>query len=170
MQNSDRARLLMDLLEGAGEREVPTSALKAQREGKGLSQSALSRRSGVGQQLISMIESGERSLTPDVAGKLAPILGTGPRELMKGEEIAALKRWALKGQLDPRLVLETALELDAEGSGDANEAILDALLNVLRDALERYEGAHVATKSRREAEAPTRDHLGRRIDKPYGRK
>lgn len=59
------------------------------REVRGLKQNELATTIGVSQQLLSMIERGNRRVTIDVARKLAPILGVNWYELIDGEEESA---------------------------------------------------------------------------------
>lgn len=60
------------------------NAIKALRESQGMSQSTLSRKSGVKQQTISMLETGERKMPRvDTAKKLADALGCTVDDLLK---------------------------------------------------------------------------------------
>lgn len=63
--------------------------LKQARQSKGMNQTDLARLAGISQQMLSMIELGERSLTVPVARKLAAVLGVKWYELIDGEEEAS---------------------------------------------------------------------------------
>lgn len=176
--DSRRIEALMDLLEGAGDPDsVPTSAVRDLRGRR--SQEEIALKAGLGQAYLSQIESGRRSLTKDVALKMAPALDVSADELLMAEEVSALQRQAVTGELDPRRVLDLILELAEQDEDDelAQDA-LDALLTVAKKSLATYqsglrerreeqdvESAEVSTKSRKPE--PTRDSLGRRLDKPH---
>ena len=63
--------------------------IRQRRKDIGMKQNDLSAASGVKQQLLSMIERGDRGLTVPVARKLAPFLGVKWYELIDGEEESA---------------------------------------------------------------------------------
>ena len=65
------------------------SNIRQMREARGMKQIELSAASGVKQQLLSMIERGERRMTVPVARKLAAVLGVKWYELIDGEEETA---------------------------------------------------------------------------------
>lgn len=63
--------------------------IRQRRKALGTKQVELATMSGVKQQLLSMIERGDRSLTVPVDRKIAPVLGVKWYELIDGEEESA---------------------------------------------------------------------------------
>lgn len=59
------------------------------REARGMKQNELATTIGVSQQLLSMIECGNRRITIDVARKLAPVLGVNWYDFYDGKEESA---------------------------------------------------------------------------------
>lgn len=149
---------------------VPVSAVKTLREGQGRHQMDVARISGVSQGYISEVESGKKSLSPEMAAKLGPALGVTADQLQVAEQVGTLQRLAVKGKLAPDRLLETILELaHVLPDGQVSDDLVDAFLRVLKKALTTFEqqekeqtegggAASVATKSLE----PDRDGLGRR--------
>ncbi len=180
---TNKAKLLAELLEQTprGKGKIPRSSIKSLRGSR--PQTSIAAKSGIAQSMLSMLEAGTRDLTPEVAMRLAPALGVSGTELWLSEQVAMLNRASLKGELSPNLLVEAILEL-AKSTPDSEigDALMDALLQVLRDALEKVdvgdmtalgseekpdeEVALYSAKSRKQQ--PTRDTLGRRINKPHG--
>jgi transcriptional regulator with XRE-family HTH domain len=135
----------------------------------------------VGQQTISSVESGTSQLTLKTAERLAPVLGrdVDAAELCAFEDVARMRRLALKGAISPEQVLAViqnliaaAAEEDEESAREIDGELTRALLSVLRLALRTYDGSSAvasvssaATKSARPD--GTRDSYGRRTSKPF---
>ena len=159
----------MQILGVDGDAEVPASAVKSLREEAGLSQVSLAAKSGLSQALITAVEVGQRDLSMKSARAIAPALGADSDDLLLAEEISSLKRAAAKGRLHPRTLFETILEMVYDDE-ELEEELLDALVSVLKQALDSYGGTSkgVAAKSAAEdPEAPRRDAYGRRINKRH---
>lgn len=146
---------------GGSEAAVPRSALKKAREVRGLSQGALAASTGVDQSAISKIENGQLRLSTKHAAALAPALGVSPAELGIAEGLAALKRAAGAGTLDPQDVLGVALKAAETGDTPRSQEVVGGLLDVLTESMSAFEVEFPP------AAEQTRDHLGRRINKPY---
>ncbi len=164
--------MVVEILEGVDVPPgAPESALKAIREAAGKHQLTLANETGVSQGFISELESGRKPLTSATAAKLAPGLGVAPEELEAAETITSLHRAALKSEVDPRQLLEATIDLSYSlPDNRVSDALIDALLSVLKHALETFEEergvAGVSTKSR--DDRPRRDRQGRRPGKPHG--
>ncbi|MDP8972027.1 MAG: helix-turn-helix domain-containing protein [Actinomycetota bacterium] len=150
----------------------PTSAVQALREAAGKGQLRSANEAGVSQGHLSLVESGAKPLTHEVALKMAPVLGVDVVELEAAEAIARLHRAALKQEVDASALLYAIEDLNSTlPDSDVSESLIEALLGVLKLALQHYDehekaAAKVSTKSR--ALGRTRDGLGRRVVKPYG--
>ncbi len=149
--------------------DVPSSAVRDLRGGR--SQEEVAGSAGIKQAALSRIESGKRGLSEKMALKLAPALGVEPNELMVAEEIAKTQRLAMKGRLDPRLLLESIMQV-ADSMPDSRVAddLINVMVQVLNRAMETYEGEGpdklaAATKSA-QRKRPDRDAFGRRRSKP----
>ena len=158
---------LLALIGGAGS-PVPTSALRARREARGLSQHRLARVSGVSQPTISRVEAGTAELPADAAVRLDAALKTdvagGEVPLYALEILTGLKRQALEGKLSPHKMLHAATlmaetEVTGEGMRPVIDAAVGAMLDVAVTAAEIWEG---------EAALKTRDRQGRKICKRFG--
>ncbi len=177
-----KAQLLADLLENAlsAAGKVPESSIKSLRGGR--PQAEIAAKSGVGQAYLSQLEAGKRDLTPEMAMRLAPSLGVSGTELWTSEQISMLRRASLKGEISPHMLLEAILEL-AKSTPDSElgDSLMEALMAVLREALEKVDVEDVTARGSEESEdeelpismkasrrVPTRDSLGRRINKPHG--
>ena len=170
--DKDRADLLAKILEapgGAAEGGVPTSAIRSLRGGR--SQVAIAAKSGITQAALSMLESGDRPLTEKTAKTLAPALGVSAKELMVSETISSAQRLAARGKLDPRLLLDTVMEVaNTMPDSKVSDDLIDAMISVLKQAMDTYQQtggaapAAVATKTDRKR--PDRDGFGRRVHKP----
>ena len=150
---------------------VPTSAIKSLRGNR--SQYEVALKAGITQAQLSRLEHGLRSLSPEIARGLGPALGVTGEQLLVSEDISKAQRLAIKGQLDPRRLLDAVMEV-AVGMPDSKVAddLIDAMLSVLKQALETYDGAGkppaaVATKTN--GKRPDRDGFGRRRNKPLQR-
>jgi transcriptional regulator with XRE-family HTH domain len=136
----------------------------------------------VGQQTISSVESGTSQLTLKTAERLAPVLGrdVDPAELCAFEDVARMRRLALKGAISPEGVLATIQNLiqaqaleDEEAAREVDGELTRALLSVLRLALRTYSpSSAVASVSSAAVKSAggsaTRDAAGKRIGKPFG--
>lgn len=167
MDLRSKAQMVVEILEGVDVPPgAPESALKAIREAAGKHQLTLASETGVSQGFISELESGRKPLTSATAAKLARGLGVAPEELEAAEAIASLHRAALKSEVDPRQLLEATIDLSHSLPDDeVSDALIDALLSVLKLALEHYDEhgramATVATKSK--ATGRRRDGFGLR--------
>ena len=169
---------MMELLERPSRTgPPPTSAVRDAREAMGLNQLELARRAGISQAYLSEIETGKVALKSETAYKLAPALKADPAELEFAESLSSLQRAAMRGTLDPRLLVETIMEFSAHApDSEVAENLTDALLQVLKKALQTYQETagteerapgKVTTKSA-EGPRPDRDSLGRRRNKPFG--
>ncbi len=173
MRFTTKSQKLAELLEAVElPPGTPESALKTMREQTGKHQLRLANEAGVSQGYLSEVESGKKPLTPAVAEKVAPVLGVTAAELEAAEQMSLLHRMALKGAVDPQRLLDAVTDLSSSlPDGEVSDALVDALLGVLKMALSTYDQhsaavAKVSTKSR--APGRTRDGLGRRVGKPYG--
>ncbi len=66
--------------------EVDRLKLRQLRRDRAWSQRDLARESGISQDTITRLETGQREAQPRTLRRLAGALGVEPRELMKGEE------------------------------------------------------------------------------------
>jgi len=170
--DKDRADLLAKIIEapgGVAEGGVPSSAIRSLRGSR--SQYDVALKASITQAQLSRLESGDRPLTQKTAKTLAPVLGVSVKELMVSEQISAAQRLAARGKLDPRLLLDTVMEV-ANTMPDSKVAddLIDAMIAVLKQAMDTYQQtggatpAAVATKTDRKR--PDRDGFGRRVHKP----
>jgi transcriptional regulator with XRE-family HTH domain len=127
-QFKTKAQLLAEILEQPSTtRPPPTSALRDFRKALGVTQEQLARTAGITQVHVSDVERGRR-LTPKVAMKLAGPLQTTLEDLLWAEYFSSLQRAALKGTLDPHVLLETILKLsDALPESEVADNLVDAL-------------------------------------------
>jgi plasmid maintenance system antidote protein VapI len=162
--------------------KIPASSIKSLRGSRRQADVAL--KANISQQHLSRLEYGTRDLTPETAVKLGPALGVSPTELWVSEQTARLNKLALKGEVSPHLLLEAILELaKATPDTEVGDALVSALMQVLRDAMERAEEEDDVTArgsdesededmmmplSMKSRKQPTRDNFGRRIQKPHG--
>jgi plasmid maintenance system antidote protein VapI len=159
--------------------KIPASSIKSLRGSRRQADVAL--KANISQQHLSRLEYGTRDLTPETAVKLGPALGVSPTELWVSEQTARLNKLALKGEVSPHLLLEAILELaKATPDGEVGNSLVAALMQVLRDAMERAEEEDVTALGSEESDdmmmplsmksrkQPTRDNFGRRIQKPHG--
>lgn len=179
MNFQTRTQKLKQLVAGvdSARGKVPASSLKSIRGA--MSQRQLALKSGVAQPLISQIEAGDRSLTSDMAMRLAPALNVTGTELWIAERISQLNQVAQKEQLDVHSVLELVLQLaQAMPDSDVGEQLTEALLGVAKDAIELAEDQAMTPREGQPPEAtlysakgqkprPDRDSSGRRINKPH---
>lgn len=162
---------LMQVSDGSKAAAPPESAIRDLRGPR--SQVEVATKSGLAQTTISSMERGDRSLTHEIALKLAPALDTTVDELETAEQISSLQREAAEGKLDPRLLVDTVLEIAGTlPDSEASDNLTMALVEVLRKALESFEtdeqeaaASRIATKSSQRR--ASRDSLGRRRDKPF---
>jgi transcriptional regulator with XRE-family HTH domain len=118
----------------SGGRPVPTSPIKEQRGSR--SQIEIAQAAGISQGFLSMLESGQKRLTPGVARRLAPALGTTTDQLLLGEHLAKLSRAATKCKIDPQRLLSEAEKLaEILPNGEVGDAIVEALAGIVRQAL-----------------------------------
>jgi transcriptional regulator with XRE-family HTH domain len=149
-QFKTKAQLLAEILEQPNSRTgpPPTSAVRDFRKARGLTQEQLARAAGITQVHVSDVERGRRRLTPKVAMKLARPLQTTPEDLQWAEYFSSLQRAAVKGTLDPHVLLETILKLsDALPESDVADNLMDALTDVLKKALQTYDHEAAARAS-----------------------
>jgi transcriptional regulator with XRE-family HTH domain len=111
---------------------IPTSALKESRGNR--SQVEIAQAAGISQGFLSALESGRKRLTPGVAQKLAPALGTTADRLVFIECLANLNRVAQKGHISLRPLLAEAERLAGMlPGGEVGDAIIDALVRIVRE-------------------------------------
>ena len=177
-----KAEVLLELLQQPSiTGPPPTSAIRDAREAKGWTQKQLALKADMSQSRLADLESGKAELHGETSHKIAEALGVNQEELEFAENLSALHRAAIKGSLDPRLLLETILDF-ARSTPDSEvaENLTDAMLQILRKALETYreEGmappeseSPVSIKSALKSgiTRPDRDVFGRRRSKPYGK-
>ncbi len=107
----------------------------------------------ISQGYYSELESGKKPLTPAVAERLAPVLGVTASELIVSGQLVSLKAMADRGGLEPQRMLDAIQELSwSLPEGQVSDDLVEALLAVLKRALETYDAhekarAKVATKS-----------------------
>lgn len=154
--------------------EAPGSVVRKLRGGQ--SQTEVALKSAVSQGHLSLVESGDKPLTADVARKLAPHLGVTPQRLQTMDQVGRLREAALKGSVDPASLLMTIQDLSLDLPDDeVSDRLIDALLAVLKDALEHHDRHQAAVSKAALKSAPTgpdsgtRDSLGRRRKKPHAR-
>lgn len=163
--------------------KMPVSAVKAVREQRGMSQSELVARvaelatqmggEGVKQGVLSDLERGRRSLTPDMADQLGPALGIEADKLLAMDVLGDVKLTAMKSadDLDPHFLVELIEYLDAvlPENDDADE-LLTAFMELAQERLAEYQArlAQRAALKSAYGEEERRDSLGRRRRKPYG--
>lgn len=82
--------------------------LRELRVRKDLTQAQLAEKSGVLQNQISMLETGDRPMSDAVAQKLAPVLGVDELMLKNGHSLTRFKIQAARGELDTSGALSTA--------------------------------------------------------------
>jgi len=82
--------------------------LRELRTRRNLTQVQLAEKSGVPQNQISMLETGDRPMSDAVARKLAPVLGVDELMLKNGHSLTRYKAQAERGELDPKKALSTA--------------------------------------------------------------
>ncbi len=131
---TDIAEVLAVPLEepATGDTPVPTSLLKEQRGNR--SQMEIAEAAGISQGFLSELESGQKRLTPGVARRLAPVLGTTADQLLLSEHLAKLNRAATKCKIDPQRLLSEAERLaEILPSGEVGDAIVDALVGIVRE-------------------------------------
>jgi transcriptional regulator with XRE-family HTH domain len=163
---SSRARELLEIFGAIGTGEAPPeSALKDWRVGREMTQGELASRSGVPQATISQVETGSRQMTPEMAEKVAPVLGIDADTLLLAEEVSTLSRAAIKGALDPEQ-LARGIQAFASSTDDSQMSydLIRMMVGTLRRAVETWEGPAVAAKS---IQPETRNVHGQRIDKPH---
>lgn len=169
---SPKARQLIEALGVSGDAgEVPTSAIKDLREGRGLTQTRLAAQSGLSQALIVALENGQRSLSLKSARQLAGPLGMDEEDLLVWEKISELQRAAVKGELNPRRMLDTieGIAHSLDDSSQVDQALAGALAEVLQKAVETYGAGQPGAAMKSAAEGRQgrgRDALGRKKDKP----
>ncbi len=125
---------LATLLEEPGERDRPiaNSAIRAWRGNQ--SQVEIAGKARITQGFLSELESGQKRLTPSVARKLAPALGTTANELLLYENLAKLNRAAQQGRIDLQELLVEAERLSQLlPSGEVGDTIVDALIGIVRE-------------------------------------
>jgi transcriptional regulator with XRE-family HTH domain len=130
----DRPQTLAALLEEPGERDKPiaSSAIRAWRGYR--SQVEIAQAAGISQGFLSELESAHKQLTPGVARRLAPALGTTATQLVLGEQLAKLNRAAQKARIDLQPLLAEAERLvEIIPRGEVGDAIVDALIGVVRE-------------------------------------
>jgi transcriptional regulator with XRE-family HTH domain len=111
---------------------IPASALKELRQNR--TQIEIARAAGISQGFLSELESGQKRLTPGVAQRLAPVLGTTAPQLVLGEHLARLDRAAQKGHIDLQTLLAEAERLtEILPDGEIGDAIIDAIVRVVRE-------------------------------------
>ncbi len=114
------------------DRPVPASSIKEQRGGR--SQTEIAQFAGISQGFLSELESGQKRLTPGVARRLAPALGTTADQLLLNEHLVKLNRAATSCKLDPQWLLSEAERLaEILPSGEIGDAIVDALVGIVRE-------------------------------------
>lgn len=188
-----RAERLAELLEGVPELPEGSDQVSAIKRLRGERlQAEVALKAGVTQAALSRLENGERSLSPEMARKIAPALDVEATELLAAEWVMRLHGAAVKGQLDPRRLLTAVEDLAwtlPEGE-EVSDDIVEQLLGVLKKAVKTYDAnvAAVTTKSKgtkdstrdgvgrrkrvalktgeKEPEGPRRDPSGRRVNKP----
>jgi transcriptional regulator with XRE-family HTH domain len=97
-------------------------------------QREIARAAGISQGFLSELECGQKRLTPGVAQRLAPVLGTTASQLVLGEHLERLNRAAQKGYIDRQTLLAEAERLtEILPGGEIGEAILDALVRIVRE-------------------------------------
>lgn len=154
---------------------VPKSAIKSLRAER--TQANVSAKSGVSRPYLSQLEAGDKLLTSTTAQKLGPALGVTSGELELAEMLASTKRRALKGKIDPHMLLEMVEQLSEQlPDNQLGERVLDAMVHILSDALAQYEPesplsfstesrARAAVKAARQTDR--RDKRGVRLDKVH---
>lgn len=174
-----RAQKLLDLIEDVpddADANLPTSAIRSLRGSR--KQVDIATKAKISQAHLSHLEAGQKSLTDEVAARLAPALGVTADQLTLAEQVGTLKRAAMKGGVDPTRLLEAIMELSwSLPDSEVSDQLVEALLAVLKKAMTKYDktppddrvgpGDIVAVKGQKPT--TTRDSLGRRIDKPYRR-
>lgn len=163
---SSKAREFLEIFGAYATEELPSeSALKDLRVGGEMTQAELSLKSGVPQPLVSQVERGVRQMTPEMAERVAPVLGIDADTLLLAEEVSTLSRAARKGALDPEQ-LARGIEAFASSTDDSQmaEDIIRMMIGTLRRAVETWDAPEVAAKSIR---PETRNVHGQRIDKPH---
>ena len=132
--HADRPEMLATLLEEPGKRDRPiaTSAIRARRGER--SQVEIAQEAGVSQGYLSELESGLKPLTPGVARRLAPALGSTADEILLSAHLAKLHQAAQKGRIDIQPLLAEAERLTKVlPSGEIGDAVIDALVGILRE-------------------------------------
>jgi hypothetical protein len=130
----DRVQRLPTPLEESVQRteSVPASAIRKWRGGR--LQREVARAAGISQGFLSELGCGQKGLTPGVARRLAPVLGTTVPQLVLGEHLARLNRAAQKGHIDLQpLLVEVEKLTEILPSGQVGEAIMDAIVRIVRD-------------------------------------
>lgn len=130
MGNTAKLQKLKEALYGPPD-AAPCHVMKALRERQGLSQAALGKAAGVSGQLIGLIESGSRSMTPQVATKAALELGVDSDDLKVAHNLDVLRRSAEAGQVSPEQVVQVTQKF-AEVNGDSQfwSDVMNALLEI----------------------------------------
>ena len=132
--HTGRSGSLAVLLKGSGamDRPIATSSIRAWRGNR--SQVEIAGKARITQGFLSELESGHKRLTSGVAQKLAPALGTTANQLLLGEQLAKLTRASQKARIDLQPLLAEAERLTKIlPSGQVGEAILDALVRIVRE-------------------------------------
>ena len=180
-----KAEELVDLIEEALRQRAqvgpaPESTLRDLRGNMPLRQLAL--KSGIPHPVLSRYESGERPLTREAARKLAPVLGVTAEELWQAENVSGLRRLALKGELDPQVLLDALREVAfAIPDEQISERLVSEMLAILGEALESYAEMQKVRQEAADAEGQlkaqaalksssgriARDNLGRVKNKPH---
>lgn len=115
------------------------SFLKKLRRERGLTQVELAKKSGVGQNMISMIEGGERELSSETALKLADSLDVEPVAFYLGDRISKLYVRIRAGEATKQDALNLAGRLypileSEELTEDQEELLSEALVALLKVA------------------------------------
>jgi transcriptional regulator with XRE-family HTH domain len=111
---------------------ILASALKESRGDR--SQSEVAQAAGISQGFLSELERGRKRLTPGTAGKLAPVLGIMPDQLIVAEHWVKLQRAAREGGADPKSMLAATKTLaEMLPSGRVGDDLVDALVAIVRE-------------------------------------
>lgn len=153
MANEANLQKLKRVLQGPPE-AAPRHVLKSLREHHGLTQAQLGEAAGVSSQLIGLIESGDRSMTPQVAMKAASRLGVGRSDLELAHGLDVLRRGAESGQVGPETVVQVAEKsAQVNGESEQGEDVMKALSEIHDVALKASGGGGMGD----------RDSFGRKI-------
>ncbi len=144
--------------------EKPIRSLRGARP-----QEEIAMKSRVSQEQLSRLENGKRTLTPEIAERLATVFGKTSEELEVALALSRVRSMAAEGRIvDMEEYLRAMLSANEHLSDTsaANE-IRAAMVEAFKEELESLKVRAVSTKSRQVDGA--RDTFGRQRNKRYGK-